>query len=140
MLRATLDKALAATTPLERNTHLEFISELFERRQWPPDEANAVLARLVQMAAMETDRTTLEIILYDLLTASRATDFEVDFGPLLPRLDDIEPALLGYALDLLSFTHDARYRPVLERFLEHADGSIREAARIALEELSGRGG
>lgn len=54
---------------------------------------------------------------------------------MLPSLDKWE---LEYVLDILGFSGQVRYLPVLEEYAHHADPEIREWADDAIENINSR--
>jgi HEAT repeat protein len=101
--------------------------------------AEEVVARLVAHFVGEDDldvqEATLNAIGYAFMHHRPGLHL---FEPLRPLLAAMPPALLDYALDILSSTHDPSIRPTIEAFLQHPDPDVRRCAAEALVELRGR--
>jgi hypothetical protein len=137
----TADELLAklgSTDARERSVALDELSDRIEYGHPSREEVVRLLAAMLDLVGRERDRDVLESALHALATAACAGHAPlVSWEPLAAGLDRFEKdrQLLEYLIIILGASRDARWRATIQGYLGHAESSIREEAKRALEEL-----
>lgn len=100
-------------------------------------ELKQVLQKMIGYLAKEKDQVVRETLLNTILEAIVKYDVgeALTYDEIIPILDKFNEEELGYALDILGFSRDDNYLPVLSKYLQHPVKEIRETAADAIEEI-----
>ncbi|WP_181874290.1 HEAT repeat domain-containing protein [Marinitenerispora sediminis] len=122
-----------------RDLAVDELGDLLRSAGLAQEAAEGLTSCLVRLAVTDQDDTVRESALNALSEA--LLQYELPYAlvkPLAEHIDGFRPVLVGYVLFVLSSTRAPAARPVIERFLEHPDASLREEAAAAMDELGGR--
>jgi hypothetical protein len=65
------------------------------------------------------------------------THEHIDFDKIEQNLDRLPAACLIRGIELLSFTHNRKYLPTIEKYLHHPNEHVRETVETAIKEITG---
>jgi hypothetical protein len=143
-LSTELSGNLDNTDPAVGNTVAARLGDLFEHllvSQATVDSsvcrsaAERILKRALIEQCIEVQETALSALVD---AAALPACASIDWSLLVQTLPFLNQRLVEYALQIIAFTHDLQYEPVIKRFCDHPDPLIRETADESLVELHGR--
>lgn len=129
---------LSAPGARARELALDELGDALERGALPDADARRALVAIQALLARESDRAVLESALHAAAAgAARGLARLVGWEALASGIArwERDSELLEYVLAILGGAGAPAHRPVLERFLEHADAQVRVTAQSALDEL-----
>jgi hypothetical protein len=113
-------------------------ADLYERGQFKQKELPEELAGLLVMACLEREVDVQEALLNALnhgLIRFTGDPSQFDWKPLLDALPKMHPLCIAEALPILSLSGVAGIGDVIQKYVNHSNETVREAAGFALDEL-----
>lgn len=111
---------------------------LVRRADIDPSVCRAVVGKMLAHVLDEQNTGLKETILSALVDAAALpASRDIDWTPLVGALASLEPELVSYVLQVIAFSHDPKYRPVIERYRFDPDPYLRQIASESLIELRG---
>ncbi|MFF2482308.1 hypothetical protein [Paenibacillus sp. NPDC058071] len=91
---------------------------------------------LLDFSITESDKE-VKIEIFEAL--SKAAVFQdvsnINFDKLIENLENTPEECLSRSIDILSFTHEENYVPIIKRYLNHRNPYVRESAVFAVKEI-----
>lgn len=132
---------LVQQNPQQRDNQLEQLSQVLEYHHGL-DETDIVEGVRLLLAAtlQEENKTVRETFLSTISTAVSFHDLRdrIDWDKLVAMLPSLGILELPYALNILGFSGQASYLPILEEYTHHADPEIIEWADDAIDNIRTR--
>lgn len=136
-----LDQGLSSKVPSTRLQSAEELGDLLDNGKLSHAEVEQAARELINAACHESVQNIQEAMLNSLATlATRYDKVEAPWNKIVSLLGRLDKQCLEHALCILGLTHNRSFAEVVERYIEHSDDSIRDAARTALGELEVMGG
>jgi len=136
-----VEEILREQDPQEKEYLLEALNQVLEYHRGLNDAEIVEAVQLLLPAALQEDDKRAREAFFDAMnTAAIHHDIErhVDWDILASSLSSLAKGDLEYALDLLGFSGQIRYLPILNEYTHDADPEIREWAEDAIKEVEYR--
>jgi len=103
------------------------------------DEYNRLVYALIDAVERESDVTARDSIYFALSNASIFTfGAQIDWSKLARLLPNLESEYIEYVISTLGLSGHAKYRSLIEPYINSHDASIRETAHEAIQEIDFR--
>ncbi|MBV9259497.1 MAG: hypothetical protein JO215_15885 [Ktedonobacteraceae bacterium] len=132
---------LEQQNPQQKDNLLEQLSQVLEYHHGLSETDIAEgISLLLNAASQEENSTMRETFLSTISTAVSHHDMgdRIDWNKLVAMLPSLGNLELPYALNILGFSGQASYLPVLETYTHHADSDVREWADDAIDNITSR--
>ena len=134
-----IDNILVEQDPQEKDDLLAQLSQVLESDHGL-NEADIVegVRRLLSAALREDNKAVRETFFCTIDAALHYHDIgtSINWDQLVPTLPSLDKSELEYVLDMLGFSGQMRYLPILEEYAHHTDSDIREWADDAIANLT----
>lgn len=122
-----------------RDSSASQLAEILEYDELEPDEVLEYQTVILEAALLEADESVQETMFEAFATGMVHQDFnasELNWEPLLGRLEELPGESLAFALAALGAANDEWFRIEIEKFLDDERDFVREAAHDALSALN----
>jgi len=135
---AYLKSTLTSGSTTEKLNALEYLKDQFDSFDKNIESFELLIDVLLNAALTESDMAVKIEIFESLAKAAVFQDITaIDFTRLSQNIDRIPEECLGRTIDILSFTYEINYLPIIKRYLNHPDLYIRESAEYGVKEILG---
>ncbi len=135
---AKLTKQLTQGRDKDKINTLSYLCDVFESYNKNIEHFDEIVRLLIDGAIAEENLEIKGEFFEALSKAAVFHDVEhIDFDKIAQNLDSLPIACLVRGIDILSFTHNLKYLPTIEKYRNHENEYVREAVETAIKEMTG---
>jgi hypothetical protein len=133
---AKISRQLMKGSSREKIELLSHLNDIFESYNPHIADFDAIIGLLVEGALKEGDPEVRQEFFETLVKAGVFRDIRsINLDKLVESMESLSADELARAIDVLSFTHNRKYLPAIERHRGHENPHVREAVATALQEM-----
>lgn len=122
-----------------RNDKLDYLNDLdtaFDTYNRNIANSDEVIDTLINFALISEDDEITDELLEVICSAQTSQDLkDVDYSKIAVNLDDVSEKFLPKYIEILSYTYDNKYLPIILNFKNHKNKDVQQAVEDALIEL-----
>lgn len=134
-----LFKAIETGSIEEKRGALLVLGDDIEFAHFKPEIIIEIVERIINVLTTETDWSVIKLLFRNINIALTLTiDLSpINYEPLINMLDRSTPIFINHVLYLLSMTYNKKYIPVISKYLDHPDNTVKQEAEDAIRFMNG---
>lgn len=138
MNTAHLKATLTNGSKTEKLNVLDYMKDQFDSFDKNIESFEELIEILLSFAQTEPDIEVKIEIFESLLKAAVFQNItSIDFRQLSEYIHDVPEECLSRVIDILSFTYEISYLPIIKSYLHHPNPYVRKSAECAVKEILG---
>ena len=122
----------------EKSGSLLVLGDDIEFAHFKPEVIQEIVQRLINILSGETEWQVIKLLFRNISIAymQQVDLHEINYDRLINMMNTVESKFINGVLYLLSMTYNKKYIPVISKYLEHPDETVRKEALDALAYLN----